>query len=945
MTAIKFILIIIINVLAIAVFAQTHTWQRTNPGGGGSFATAKVGPTGLVIAASDLGGSYYSRDGGISWDVFGDNVGIDETHHSSYAFHPTNPNVYLVGTEHGAYLTQNDGTSFTEALVGGYIEDMAFAPSNPQVVYAGYHPVWNSPNGAVHKSTNGGQSWSAVSGNIPANRRIVKVEVDPNDENLVFILTGKTDFACTPAEVYRSTNGGGSWTHLTGNIGEVLDIQPAGNGVIYLTTLTANCSAPYYWTDVTGDFLKSTNDGSNWSTLSGRSGVITIMDNGNIRLTDPREPYPWNSRTGTWESTNGGSSWTQVGFINDFETGYVDQHLRCYGPADNGLSRTIGEGLLDDQTRYWVNSQYVYKTSDGGESYQPVHTKEVSPGKWQSTGVDNVVMHDLEIHETNPNLIYAGYWDLGTWRSTDGGQSWESVNAAPFTGAWNGYGGNTLTIVSDPDRPNVVWLSTKGNFSEDCSLIKSTSQGDKNSWQSSESGLAKSPYVNGLSLDRTSPTNNRTLFVTSDGDVYKSTDDGSSWQTVLTGKNLRYTAIDPTNGNNVYAGGEGGLWASFNGGNSWSEIGLNTFRGSVVGPEHTWNWNGVTDIVVDPASPNTIFASVLGSGDGLYKSTDQGNSWNLILSDSYMRCVEVSKANPLKMYAGSSSALSSGGLKNGSSGIHYSEDGGATWTNVTYETPYPFALTLDFSYGSEERIFVGSPGSGFQYSKVPGRDLTLNLSLAIEGAYDSNSGLLSTQLLQLGLLPAGQPYTGAPWNYNGTEGMGWGIQDYPQGSVDWVLVSLRTDPSASAEVAKYAGVLLEDGTVYFPDALTFPAGNATEYHIVVQHRNHIGAMSASKIPLINEALTYDFRLTDSYHPGGSGQKDVSGTWVLFAGDGDKLADPVSYDINGADQIIWNLENGNFGKYLNTDYNLDGDVSGMDRILWALNNGIFSVLEK
>jgi len=224
-------------------------------------------------------------------------------------------------------------------------------------------------------------------------------------------------------------------------------------------------------------------------------------------------------------------------------------------------------------------------------------------------------------------------------------------------------------------------------------------------------------------------------------------------------------------------------------------------------------------------------------------------------------------------------------------------------------------------------------------------NLTINLSLALEGVYDSNSGIMSTQLLQFGLLPPGQPYGVAPWNYNGTEGQGWSTQDYPQNSVDWVLVSLRTDPSAASEVAQYAGVLLDNGDVFFPDTLDFPPSNETAFFIVVQHRNHIGAMSFTKISIINGTLTYDFTLTDGYSPGGFGQKEFFGNWALYAGDGDQISDVTSYDINGSDQIIWSVENGNFGVYSITDYNMDGDVSGLDRIVRSGNNGIYSILEK
>lgn len=222
-----------------------------------------------------------------------------------------------------------------------------------------------------------------------------------------------------------------------------------------------------------------------------------------------------------------------------------------------------------------------------------------------------------------------------------------------------------------------------------------------------------------------------------------------------------------------------------------------------------------------------------------------------------------------------------------------------------------------------------------------------NVCLGLEGAFNANTGLLNTTLHQLDLLPDRQPYHVAPWNYQGQEGLGWTSADYPVGSVDWVLVSFRTTPSAASEVARAAGVLLEDGCVFFPNDKILEASMGTAFYIFVEHRNHIGVMSPVPVQVVGSSLTFDFRTADSYSPGnGSGQKlHTGGTiWLLFGGDGDQ-SDPTGYDINGLDKALWDADNGNFGIYDPVDFNLDGDVSGADRILWGSNNGIFSTLER
>ncbi len=226
-------------------------------------------------------------------------------------------------------------------------------------------------------------------------------------------------------------------------------------------------------------------------------------------------------------------------------------------------------------------------------------------------------------------------------------------------------------------------------------------------------------------------------------------------------------------------------------------------------------------------------------------------------------------------------------------------------------------------------------------------EISLDICLWLEGPYDSQTGQMGTRLLQNNLLPSGQPYNTPHWNYPGTEGQGWTSSDYPVDAVDWVLVSLQTNTNKSSGIATTAAVLLRDGCLYFPDESVLPVDPGVPLYIVVRHRNHIAAMSATPISISGGALTYDFRLEDSYRGGaGLGQKQISnGVWALFAGDGDQLVDPIGYDINGQDKVLWSADNGMFLTYKETDFNLDGDINGMDRIVWSYNNGIFSDIEK
>ncbi len=240
-------------------------------------------------------------------------------------------------------------------------------------------------------------------------------------------------------------------------------------------------------------------------------------------------------------------------------------------------------------------------------------------------------------------------------------------------------------------------------------------------------------------------------------------------------------------------------------------------------------------------------------------------------------------------------------------------------------------------------------------------DECINVALYVylEGAYDAATGQMNTPLnTALGLLPgqtpsnalatptpAGQPYTSTPWNYNGGEGSDWTDVNYSTDMVDWVLVSFRTGIEANTTVSQAAGMLNKDGSIAF-STCALPNQGYEFLYVVVQHRNHIGIMSPSAIPITNNGLNYDFSLADSYKDASSyGQKLLTtGKWAMLAGDIDQ-SDLAGYDINGADKAAWLPDNGLFERYSNKDANLDGDINGGDKALWNGNNGVFSKVPK
>ncbi len=289
-----------------------------------------------------------------------------------------------------------------------------------------------------------------------------------------------------------------------------------------------------------------------------------------------------------------------------------------------------------------------------------------------------------------------------------------------------------------------------------------------------------------------------------------------------------------------------------------------------------------------------------------------------------------------------------------------------TLGNVSITTPNgignPSSVTLPNVYLNRDvqaLIFkVVTGGFNFDYVDVNlvQACVDVELSVALEGCYDPIANQMGNQLNVLGLLPGqtptsgtvsptplGQPYHIAPWNYQGSEGLDFAPDSYSANAVDWVLASFRSDVNKTDEIAQTAGMLLQDGSVQLINRCLLSAGALSAAYVVIEHRNHIGVMSPTAVPIVNNKLSYDFRGQNSWNTAtGVGQYEFgNGVWTMYAGDGDQLLDSNGFDINGADRALFEAENGNFYQYLNADFNLNGEAEGSDKILWNKNNGNYS----
>jgi len=217
----------------------------------------------------------------------------------------------------------------------------------------------------------------------------------------------------------------------------------------------------------------------------------------------------------------------------------------------------------------------------------------------------------------------------------------------------------------------------------------------------------------------------------------------------------------------------------------------------------------------------------------------------------------------------------------------------------------------------------------------------VQLSVYLEGSIDTGTGLINTTLNTNALIPLGQPYNSAPWNYTGTET----VTTIPATVVDWVLIELRqaTSPAlatSSTILAKRAAFLKSNGTIVdlngtstlsFND-YTLDAGK--NLYAVIRHRNHLSIMSATGAILNTGTYVYNFTtgLSQAYG-GANGYKQVGSKFAMVTGDIDQDGNIFVSDYNK-----WALGFGASNGYFNSDLDLGGSVFVPDYGRWAINFG-------
>lgn len=247
------------------------------------------------------------------------------------------------------------------------------------------------------------------------------------------------------------------------------------------------------------------------------------------------------------------------------------------------------------------------------------------------------------VHD-NPNIIYLGAASGGVWKTENAGAKWTPVfDDQPIQ--------NIGAIAIQQDNPAVVWVGTgEGNPRNSVNLgegIYKTLDGGK-TW--SRMGLEKTKNIHRVIID---PRNPDIVYAGAIGNpfaghpergVFKTTDGGQSWKKILyttDSAGIGDMVMDPVNPNKLFAamwshrrtpysmhsGGTGsGFYMTLDGGSTWKKLG--TENGLPAGDY------GRIGVAISRSNPDVVYALIEATKNGLYKSTDGGNSWSLVNDNS-----------------------------------------------------------------------------------------------------------------------------------------------------------------------------------------------------------------------------------------------------------------------------------------------------------------------
>ena len=324
----------------------------------------------------------------------------------------------------------------------------------------------------------------------------------------------------------------------------------------------------YYFGGTGGGVWKTIDGGINWEPVSDNSvfrtgsvGAIAVSDS------DPNTVYVGMGESpirgnvshgdGVYKSNDAGKTWKRMGLEDTRQIPRIRIHPRN---PDIVYVAALGHVWGPNEQRG------VFRSKDGGKTWEKVLYKS-----------DKAGAIDLILDPTNPNIIYAGFWEVyrkpwtlesggpggGIFKSTDGGDTWTELTRNPgLPRATVGKIGITVS----PANPERLWAIVEA---EDGGVFRSDNAGTTWIRVNEERRLRQRAwYYSRIYADSKNP---ETVYVLNTG-FYKSNDGGRTYSGISVPHGDNHDLwIAPDDPNRMINSNDGGANVSFNGGRSWTE--------------------------------------------------------------------------------------------------------------------------------------------------------------------------------------------------------------------------------------------------------------------------------------------------------------------------------------------------------------------------------------
>jgi len=775
---------------------------------------------------------------------------------SALAVDPTNANVvYLGGANGGVWKSTDAGNTWTPLMdtqpslsVGA----IAIDPSNHNTIYVGTGEGNYAAGGIIGdsyygvgilKSTNGGSTWTQIAGpfvgpfgstSLDGGAFIGALAVSPSSSSV--LLAGLyTSSATNPSGVYRTADGGTTWTL-------VLDGNPAspnpGTSIVFDPTNGSNVYAALG--NFAGDPLftngvyKSTDGGQHWTEQFGESSNVAGRMVLAIAPSSPTTLYVsvaealslgGDALVGVWKTTNGGTNWTQLTSVPDFCNAQCNYDMDIK-VAPNNANVVYATGIYDYNT---ASQTTVIRSLDGGTTWTlegagangtNVHTDGHAlafsadsstlyvgsdGGAWKTANVATSPLNwtdlngplaitefygGLAVDPSDVNIAFGGAQDNGTQQYT-GSTTWNIVTCGDA-------GFNAI----DPGSPSTVYVSC--SWVNHPFLQKSTTGGGLGTYTGVTTGINTTDRASFIPPFVMDPSNSMNLYVGTYL-IYQTTDGAGAWTAispdVTFGGNVAAIAVAPNNNNTIYTGSDDGRIAVTTNALTgvppgWSDI-------SPIGLSRA-----ITDIAVDPSSSTTAYITYSGfSGFAdthghVITTTNGGTSYTDIssnLPNTPVNCIVIDPDIASTLYIGTDI------------GVFVTSNGGASWSVLGAGLPDVAVLSLAFHHATRT-LFAATHGrSVWSVSLATNQALTVTLAGTGSGSVSSSPSGISCPSTCSAKFASGTPVTLTATAAAGSTFAGWSGACSGTGTCSVTMTAAKA-VTATFNAVTFALTVTEAGT-------------------------------------------------------------------------------------------------------------------------------------